>query len=83
MNEYGVSLEKAMEKFQEMAELGLKDLNEGLLKPTPVPTEILLRIVNLTRVVLVTYQHNQDGYTHPEKVLKPHIIALLVDPIPL
>ncbi|XP_031131123.1 vetispiradiene synthase 3-like [Ipomoea triloba] len=83
MKEYCVSQEKAMEKFQEMAELGLKDLNEGLIKPTPVPAEILLRIVNLARIVFVTYQHNQDGYTHPEKVLKPHIIALVVDPIPV
>ncbi|XP_019178967.1 PREDICTED: vetispiradiene synthase 3-like [Ipomoea nil] len=83
MKEYGVSQEKAMEKFQELAELGLKDLNEGLIKPTPVSAEIFLRIVNLARIVFVTYQHNQDGYTHPENVLKPHIIALVVDPIPL
>ncbi|XP_031102456.1 vetispiradiene synthase 3-like [Ipomoea triloba] len=81
MNEYELSLEKTIEKFQELAELALKDLNEGLLKPTPVSEEILLRIVNFARMFFVTYQFNQDGYTHPEKVLKPHIIALLVDPM--
>ncbi|XP_031103532.1 vetispiradiene synthase 3-like [Ipomoea triloba] len=83
VKEYGVSLEKAMEKFQELADLALKDLNEGLLQPTPVSAEILLRIFNLTCIIFVTYQHNQDGYTCPEKVLKPHIVALLVDPVPL
>ncbi|RAL38911.1 hypothetical protein DM860_015272 [Cuscuta australis] len=83
MNEYGVSLEEALEKFQELAKIALKDLNEGILKPTPVSGDILWRIVNLARIVFVTYQHNQDGYTHPEKVLKPHIIALLVDSVPL
>ncbi|XP_019162127.1 PREDICTED: vetispiradiene synthase 3-like [Ipomoea nil] len=83
MKEYGVSLEKAMEKFQELADLALKDLNEGLLQPTPVSPEVLLRIFNLTCIIFVTYQHNQDGYTCPEKVLKPHIVALLVDPVPL
>lgn len=83
MNENGVSLEKTIEKFQELVEIALKDLNEGILKPTAVPTEILFRILNLARMIYVAYQHNQDGYTHPEKVLKPHIIALLIDPVPL
>ncbi|CAH9070010.1 unnamed protein product [Cuscuta epithymum] len=83
MSEYHVSLEEAKETFQKMAKLALKDLNEGILKPTPVSGDILWRIVNLARIVFVTYQHNQDGYTHPEKVLKPHITALLIDSVPL
>ncbi|XP_049404964.1 viridiflorene synthase [Solanum stenotomum] len=81
MRDYDVSTEVAMEKFQEMAEIAWKDVNEGILRPTPVSTEILTRILNLARIIDVTYKHNQDGYTHPEKVLKPHIIALLVDSI--
>ncbi|NP_001307945.1 alpha-humulene_(-)-(E)-beta-caryophyllene synthase [Solanum lycopersicum] len=81
MRDYGVSTEEAMEKFEEMAEIAWKDVNEGILRPTPVSTEILTRILNLARIIDVTYKHNQDGYTHPEKVLKPHIIALLVDSI--
>ncbi|XP_070035760.1 viridiflorene synthase [Nicotiana tomentosiformis] len=81
MRDYGVSTEVAMEKFQEMAEIAWKDVNEGILRPTPVSTEILTRILNLARIIDVTYKQNQDGYTHPEKVLKPHIIALLVDSI--
>ncbi|KAK4739454.1 hypothetical protein R3W88_003151 [Solanum pinnatisectum] len=81
MRDYDVSTEVAMEKFQEMAEIAWKDVNEGILQPTPISTEILTRILNLARIIDVTYKHNQDGYTHPEKVLKPHIIALLVDSI--
>ncbi|WMV12197.1 hypothetical protein MTR67_005582 [Solanum verrucosum] len=81
MRDYGVSTEVAMDKFQEMAETAWKDVNEGILQPTPVSTKILTRILNLARIIDVTYKHNQDGYTHPEKVLKPHIIALLVDSI--
>ncbi|KAG5625884.1 hypothetical protein H5410_011102 [Solanum commersonii] len=81
MRDYGVSTEVAMDKFQEMAETAWKDVNEGILRPTPVSTKILTRILNLARIIDVTYKHNQDGYTHPEKVLKPHIIALLVDSI--
>ncbi|CAN4114341.1 unnamed protein product [Withania somnifera] len=71
----------AMDKFQEMGEAGWKDINEGMLRPTPIPMEFLSRILNLARLVDVTYKHNEDGYTHPEKVLKPHIIALVVDSI--
>ncbi|XP_075080927.1 5-epi-aristolochene synthase-like isoform X1 [Nicotiana tabacum] len=81
MRDYGISTEEAMTKFQEMAEAAWKDLNEGLLRPTPVSTEFLSRILNLARIVEVTYIHNLDGYTHPEKVLKPHINALVVDSI--
>ncbi|NP_001239040.1 sesquiterpene synthase 31 [Solanum lycopersicum] len=81
MRDYGVSTQVAMDKFQEMAETAWKDVNEGILRPTPVSAKILTRILNLARIIDVTYKHNQDGYTHPEKVLKPHIIALLVDSI--
>ncbi|KAH0777664.1 hypothetical protein KY290_009075 [Solanum tuberosum] len=81
MRDYGVSTEEAMNKFQEMGETAWKDVNEGILRPVPVSTEILTRILNLVRIIDVTYKHNQDGYTHPEKVLKPHIIALLVNSI--
>ncbi|KAJ8543868.1 hypothetical protein K7X08_025486 [Anisodus acutangulus] len=81
MRDYDVSTEEAMAKFHEMAETAWKDVNEGILRPTPVSTEILTRILNLARIIDVTYKNNQDGYTHPEKVLKPHIIALLVDSI--
>lgn len=81
MRDHGVSTEEAMEKFQEMAEIAWKDLNEGILRPTPVSMKILTRILNLARIMGVVYKHNQDGYSHPEKVLKPHIMALFVDSI--
>ncbi|CAN4114380.1 unnamed protein product [Withania somnifera] len=83
MRDYSVSTKEAMDKFQEMGEAGWKDINEGMLRPTPIPMEFLSRILNLARLVDVTYKHNEDGYTHPEKVLKPHIIALVVDSIKL
>ncbi|KAM3360325.1 hypothetical protein P3S68_020037 [Capsicum galapagoense] len=81
MRDYGVSTEEAMAKFHEMAETAWKDVNKGILRPAPVSMEILTRILNLARIIDVTYKHNQDGYTHPEKVLKPYIGALLVDSI--
>jgi len=79
--DYGVSTEEAMAKFREMAEIAWKDVNEGILRPNHVSMEFLTRILNLVRLIDVIYKHNEDGYTHPEKVLKPHIVALLVDSI--
>ncbi|KAF3617321.1 5-epiaristolochene synthase [Capsicum annuum] len=79
--EYGVSTEEAMIKFSEIAEAAWKDINEGMLRPSSVTMEFLTPILNLVRLIDVVYKHNQDGYTHPEKVLKPHIVALLVDSI--
>ncbi|PHT60964.1 5-epiaristolochene synthase [Capsicum annuum] len=79
MRDYSVSTKEAMAKFQEMGESGWKDINEGMLRPTPIPMEFLSRILNLARLVDVTYKNNEDGYTHPEKVIKPHIIAMVVD----
>ncbi|KAM3201099.1 hypothetical protein P3L10_033462 [Capsicum annuum] len=81
MRDYGVSMEEAMAKFHEMAETAWNDVNKGILRPAPVYTEILTRILKLARIIDVTYKHNQDGYTHPEKVPKPYIVALLVDSI--
>ncbi|KAF3652741.1 5-epiaristolochene synthase [Capsicum annuum] len=79
MRDYSVSTKEAMAKFQEMGEAGWKDINEGMLRPTPISMEFLSRILNLSQLVDVTYKHNEDGYTHPEKFIKPHIIATVVD----
>ncbi|XP_022870454.1 vetispiradiene synthase 2-like [Olea europaea var. sylvestris] len=81
MKENGVSKEVAVDKFFEMATNAWKDINEECLKPTSSPREISLRILNLERIIDVTYKGNEDGYTQPQKVLKPHIISLFIDPV--
>ncbi|KAL3537129.1 hypothetical protein ACH5RR_000495 [Cinchona calisaya] len=81
MKHYNVSEQEALEKFGEIAEDAWKDINEEFLKPrTAMPREILMRFLNIARVVDVFYKHREDGFTNPHKVLKPSIIALLVDP---
>ncbi|XP_011082247.2 vetispiradiene synthase 3 isoform X2 [Sesamum indicum] len=79
MKDYGVSEEEAMEEFKNIAENAWKDMNEECVKEKSVSMEVLKRVVNLSRLIDVVYKHNQDGYTHPEKVLKPLITGLLVD----
>lgn len=79
MKDHGVCEEEAMQAFNKIAENAWKDINGEIMKEKTVSMEILKRIVNLSRLIDVVYKHNQDGYTHPEKVLKPLITALLVD----
>ncbi|CAA0821086.1 Alpha-humulene/(-)-(E)-beta-caryophyllene synthase [Striga hermonthica] len=81
MKENGVCKEVAVDKFFEIAIDAWKDMNEECLKPSSHPRNVLMHILNLERIIDVTYKGNEDGYTQPEKVLKPHILALFVDPI--
>ncbi|XP_022854428.1 vetispiradiene synthase 2-like isoform X2 [Olea europaea var. sylvestris] len=79
MTENGVTKEVAVDKFLKMTTNAWKDINEECLRPTSSSREILMRILNLERNIDVTYKGNEDGYTQPEKVLKPHIIAMFID----
>nr|QNC49787.1 terpene synthase 3 [Leucophyllum frutescens] len=82
MKENGVTKEEAMYVYLEMATNAWKDINEGfLISPSPCSRDVLMRILNLSRNMDVAYKNREDGYTEPEKVLKPYIIALFVDPI--
>ncbi|TXG67920.1 hypothetical protein EZV62_009195 [Acer yangbiense] len=81
MNDYGLSMEEITEKFNLIFENAWKDINQECLKPTPVSMEILLRIVNLARLVEVTYKDG-DGFTHPQH-FKAMISTLFIDEIPI
>ncbi|KAL2242564.1 vetispiradiene synthase 3 [Sesamum indicum] len=81
MKENRVTKEEAVNKLFEMATNAWKDINEGCLRPSSYSRDVLIRILNLERIIDVTYKNNEDGYTRPEKVLKPHIVALFVNPI--
>lgn len=78
MKDHGVCVEEAMQEFNSIAENAWKDINGEMVKEKRVSMEILKRILNLSRLIDVVYKNNEDGYTHPEKVLKPLISALLL-----
>ncbi|XP_012855790.1 PREDICTED: vetispiradiene synthase 3-like [Erythranthe guttata] len=77
MKEHGVSKQVAIQCLQEIVEVRWKDLNEGILDNS-VSMEIRMRVFNWARVAEITYKRKQDGYTYPEKGLKPHVVALLL-----
>ncbi|KAK4721985.1 hypothetical protein R3W88_012218 [Solanum pinnatisectum] len=80
MQENNVSVEKASAQLSEIAENAWKDLNQESIKSTDsMPTEILMRVVNLTRLIDVVYKNNQDGYSDPKNNVKSVIEALLIN----
>lgn len=82
MQENNLSVEEASAQLSEIAEHAWKDLNEECIKTTSnMPTEILMPVVNLTRLIDVVYKNNQDGYSNPKNNVKSVIEALLVNPI--
>ncbi|XP_058095655.1 (-)-germacrene D synthase-like isoform X2 [Magnolia sinica] len=82
MKEHGVSKKEACISLQEMITNVWEDLNEAFLRPTVIPSSLLLRGLNLARVMEDLYVHG-DGYTHSNKETKKNVMALLVDPIPI
>ncbi|KAI3729540.1 hypothetical protein L6452_18201 [Arctium lappa] len=79
---FGVSENVAVEEIKKMVENAWKDINEGCLKPTEVPMDLLAPIVNLARMIDVAYKYN-DGFTFPEETFKEYIILLFLTSVPI
>ncbi|KAJ0625267.1 putative lyase [Helianthus annuus] len=84
MKTFRVSEIVAVQAVKEMVENSWKDINEGCLKPTEVPMDLLTPIVNLAQMTDVAYRYN-DGFTFQKRRLKnilhycfvfgPHVIS--------
>lgn len=72
-------MEEAIEKLNRIIASSWKDINEECMKPMPVSRDFLLPIVNIARLVEVTYIHG-DGYTFPEQ-FKDAITNLFINKI--
>ncbi|KAK9155479.1 hypothetical protein Sjap_002959 [Stephania japonica] len=82
MNQYGLPEEEVEAELNKQVEEAWKELNKGLLRPTAFPMPILMRVVNLSRMIYVLYKH-EDAYVHSNKKTKEHITSLFVHPIPI
>ncbi|MBA0860246.1 hypothetical protein Goshw_015659 [Gossypium schwendimanii] len=86
MREYGVSEQEACIELKKQVENARKDINYELMfseisKVVPMP--VLMRSLNLTRVIDFIYKDGEDQYTHVGKNSKDGIASLLINPIPL
>ncbi|XP_077214047.1 beta-cubebene synthase-like [Tasmannia lanceolata] len=82
MKEHSCTEMESCEKLREMVSVAWKDINKDCIKPTPVPMPLIIRIVNLVRVIEVLYQY-RDGYTNSTHETKERITLVMVDPIPI
>ncbi|KAK9155486.1 hypothetical protein Sjap_002966 [Stephania japonica] len=57
MNQYGLPEEEVEAELNKQVEEAWKELNKGLLRPTAFPMPILMRVVNLSRMIYVLYKH--------------------------
>ncbi|XP_059428060.1 (-)-germacrene D synthase-like isoform X2 [Corylus avellana] len=80
--QHGATEEEAIDEFGKEITDAWKDINEECRYPTTVPMPVVMRILNLARVIDVVYK-DADGYTHAGIVLKDFVASLLVDPVPL
>ncbi|KAL5764744.1 hypothetical protein ACOSQ2_017358 [Xanthoceras sorbifolium] len=81
MKQHSISREETVEAFNVMFENAWKDMNKECMKPTAVSMQLLLRVVNIARLVEVTYKE-VDGYTNP-MYLKDYITKLFIDRMPI
>ncbi|VYS67741.1 unnamed protein product [Arabidopsis thaliana] len=81
MQQFGASKERAVEVMGNIVSDAWKDLNQELMRPHVFPFPLLMRVLNLSRVIDVFYRY-QDAYTNP-KLLKEHIVSLLIETIPI
>lgn len=81
MKQHGVSEEEVRKLFSRQIEDAWKDMNQELLRPSnQVPMPLLIRVLNLARVMDLLYKE-EDAYTHVGKVIRDGITSLLIDPL--
>ncbi|XP_073117608.1 alpha-humulene synthase [Elaeis guineensis] len=80
IKEHGTSMQEACEKLLGMVEDDWKILNQECLSTTAVPKSLIMRIINLARIMEIIYR-KYDSYTHSSGIMKDHITSLLVEPI--
>lgn len=82
MKQHGLSEQEVCEELYREVNNAWKDINEECLNPTAVPMPLLMRALNLARVIDVVYKEG-DGYTHVGNEMKQNVSALLIDQVPI
>ncbi|KAK4576375.1 hypothetical protein RGQ29_027084 [Quercus rubra] len=82
MKQHGVSEQVVHDELNKQVTNAWKDINEECIRPTVVPMTLLMRVLNLARVIDVIYKEG-DGYTHVGKEMKDNVASVLIDLIPI
>ena len=82
MKQHGVSEQVVHDELNKQVANAWKDVNQECMRPTVVPMPLLMRVLNLARVVDVVYKEG-DSYTHVGKEMKYDVASLFIDPVPI
>ncbi|GFS42113.1 terpenoid cyclases/Protein prenyltransferases superfamily protein [Actinidia rufa] len=82
MKQHGTTEEEAIVELYKQVTNAWKDMNAECLFPTKVPMPLLVRVLNLARVIYVLYK-DEDGYTHSRTKVKKFVTSVLVDFVPI
>ncbi|KAL7168653.1 hypothetical protein ACSBR2_038986 [Camellia fascicularis] len=81
-HKHDASEEEVLIEFHKQVTNAWTDINAECLHPIEVPMPLLLRVVNLARVIDVLYK-DEDSYTHSGTRLKGFVTSVLIDPVPI
>ncbi|KAL7212216.1 hypothetical protein ACSBR2_014981 [Camellia fascicularis] len=82
MKQHDASEEEVLIEFHKQVTNAWKDINAECLHPIEVPMSLLLRVVNLARVIDVLYK-DEDSYTHSKTRVQGFVTSVLIDPVPI
>lgn len=83
MKQHGVTKEEAVEELSKMIRDNYKIVMEELLTTIDVPRPVLMRCLNITRLIDVFCKDGTDEYSNPHGNLKDLITSLFIYPIPV
>ncbi|KAG9454196.1 hypothetical protein H6P81_007100 [Aristolochia fimbriata] len=84
IKEKGMTEKEVHDLFIHFYNNAWKDINEACLRPRPFPMSILVKAVNLARVMDEWYYNpGEDAYTFSGGATKEMISKILVEPIPV
>ena len=78
--QHGTTEEEAIVELYKQVTYAWKDMNAECLCPTKVPMPLLVRVLNLARVINVLYK-DEDGYTHSGTMAKNFVTSVLFDSV--
>ncbi|KAJ1441934.1 Terpenoid cyclases/protein prenyltransferase alpha-alpha toroid [Sesbania bispinosa] len=79
MKQHSVSKQDTINEFLRQVTSAWMDINEELLDPTEVPKPLLMRVLNMSRVMDALYK-DADCYTNSKGLTKNLITTLLLNP---
>nr|ANA91932.1 terpenoid synthase [Paeonia lactiflora] len=80
MKQHGVSEEEVRTEFRKQVTIAWKVINQECFQSTVISKAVLIRVLNLARVIDVVYK-DDDGYTNAGITLKSYVSSLLIDHI--